>query len=693
MAIRNKKSSMSSAIAAANAARAGSGSNRTTTILSGALGVVLVAMAIASVSISNKTSKDQADLQVLSDLRALSYRTMESSRLAISGDQKAFVELENSVSEMERITTRFADPNGELYAELPTQLQDFTNQWNAVKSAANKISKDEASIVLTNDVAKRLNETIPELQREYDNVIDILVDKNSSALLTSQARRQSWLAERIARNVDLIRFGGSSSQAAADQFNNDIKLFARYMNGFKDGDRVLQVPKIDDPDARTSLEQVIKMFKFVSDSAEQIYKAAPNVAAANEANAQLMKDIPVLLEKLGQLNDSVAKLKDNRIVSANLLYLLGALALGLIASIGAILYKANTERLRLQEQENNSNQNAISVLMEEIAQVSAGDLTTNATVSDEITGAIAESINTTISSLRDIVGGINETIDNVTAAASESEKIAIELADAADKQNREISQASSKINEMAVSIERVSESASESAAVAKKSVQYAENGAEMVHKTIEGMQNIREQIQETSKRIKRLGESSQEIGDIVSLINEIAEQTNVLALNAAIQAAMAGDAGRGFAVVADEVQRLAERSGAATKQIAALVKTIQTDTSEAVASMEQTTTEVVRGARLAQDAGGALDNIETVSSEMEKLIGDISSAAKHQAQTAATVTRTMGVIQDITQNTSKMAQQSAQSIAQVGKMSYELVESVAGFKLPHQSVRSVKSRR
>lgn len=203
-----------------------------------------------------------------------------------------------------------------------------------------------------------------------------------------------------------------------------------------------------------------------------------------------------------------------------------------------------------------------------------------------------------------------------------------------------------------------------------------------MHNTITGMDNIREQIQDTSKRIKRLGESSQEIGDIVSLINDIADQTNILALNAAIQASMAGDAGRGFAVVADEVQRLAERSSAATKQIEALVKTIQTDTNEAVISMEQTTAEVVRGARLAQDAGVALEEIEKVSKTLAALIQNISNAARQQASSAGHISNTMNVIQEITSQTSSGTTATAKSIGNLAKMANEMRHSVSGFTLP-----------
>jgi twitching motility protein PilJ len=239
---------------------------------------------------------------------------------------------------------------------------------------------------------------------------------------------------------------------------------------------------------------------------------------------------------------------------------------------------------------------------------------------------------------------------------------------------------------MADTINGVANEAARSSMVAQSSVAIAKNGANVVRDTIGGMNTIREQIQDTSKRIKRLGESSQEIGDIVSLINDIADQTNILSLNAAIQASMAGDAGRGFAVVADEVQRLAERSSAATKQIEALVKTIQTDTNEAVISMEQTTTEVVHGARLAEDAGVALEEIETVSADIAKLIQDISDSARQQSGKATSVSDRMNVIQDITTQTSSGTAKTAESIGKLTALSSSMRDSVTGFTLPEEFV-------
>ena len=271
------------------------------------------------------------------------------------------------------------------------------------------------------------------------------------------------------------------------------------------------------------------------------------------------------------------------------------------------------------EQENKRNQEAILRLLNEMGNLADGDLTVQASVTEDVTGAIADSINFTIEELRTLVKGINSATDQVAKATQDTQAISNRLYEASQRQNREIQQASASVLQMAQSINEVSQSAGQSARVAQQSLAAAEKGAQSVQNQIAGMHEIRAQIQDTSKRIKRLGESSLEIGDIVELIADITEQTNILALNAAIQAASAGEAGRGFTVVAEEVQRLAERSGEATKQIDAIVKTIQADTQDAVAAMEKSTVGVVEGTKLSDTAGGALDEIRRVSRELAEL--------------------------------------------------------------------------
>ncbi|WP_288371206.1 methyl-accepting chemotaxis protein, partial [uncultured Marinobacter sp.] len=448
----------------------------------------------------------------------------------------------------------------------------------------------------------------------------------------------------------------------------------------------MNISQVKDEEAIYALAEVAELFEFVSGSVDEILETSPELFQVREASDSIFNDSRTLLEQTSNLTSTIQNGAQERGVLQAVGYISAVLALIMMIGFGVGSYRDTRRDFEKTANANEQNQMAILRLLDEIADLADGDLTASATVTEDFTGAIADSINYAIDQMRSLVSAINETAVQVSSAAQETQATAMHLADASEHQAQEIAGASAAVNEMAVSIDQVSSNAAESSAVAERSVAIAKKGAEVVQNTIRGMDNIREQIQETSKRIKRLGESSQEIGDIVSLINDIADQTNILSLNAAIQASMAGDAGRGFAVVADEVQRLAERSSAATKQIEALVKTIQSDTNEAVISMEHTTAEVVRGARLAQDAGIALEEIENVSMSLAELIQNISNAARQQSSSAAHISNTMNVIQEITSQTSSGTNATAKSIGNLAEMASELRSSVAGFTLPDEEL-------
>jgi twitching motility protein PilJ len=356
----------------------------------------------------------------------------------------------------------------------------------------------------------------------------------------------------------------------------------------------------------------------------------------------------------------------------------------LYKSIRSVHDEANLARLAVQTQraESERNQAAILRLLDEIAGLGQGDLTATATVTEDITGAIADSVNIAVESLRGLVIAINQSSVQMDSAARQTQALAQHLAKSSGSQSKQIAAATESIGAMATSIEEVSGNAERASDVARHSVDVAHKGGKAVRRTIEGMNGIREAIQETSKRIKRLGESSQEIGGIVELINDLAEQTNILALNASIQASMAGEAGRGFAVVADEVQRLAERAANATKQIDVIVRTIQTDTNGAVVSMERSTADVVGGAQLAENAGAALEEIEQVSNQIASLVQNISASARNQSQSSQSVARNMQVLREISSQTADSTSHTSEAVAKLALLSASLRKSVAGFRLP-----------
>lgn len=634
---------------------------------------------------------DQHYLELTGELRVLSQQIATSAREATAGKAAAFDSLNKSRKAFDTVLQQLVKGDDKAPSPqnlLSNELNELSGLWGKVNGAAGTIVNNRERVLFLHDVAKTLNDSIPELQQEYNNVVEILAQGGAPSDQVMVAQRQSWLAERIARNVDKMLEGQADAPQAADQFNLDASTFGTVLQGMLNGNAAMRISRVNDRNARSSLDEINKLFQFVSGSVDEIFQASPELLKSSQAAASITVDSPKIMESTSKLAEHINRLEGERFLTTKTTLIFVAIVLASLALIGVQLFTNTRARLRETAEQNERNQNAILRLLDELTYLADGDLTTTATVTEDFTGAIADSINFTIDQLRILVSSINDTAVKVSQAAQETQGTALNLAEASEHQAQEIAGASAAVNEMAVTIDQVSSNASESASVAERSVAIANTGAEVVQNTIKGMDNIREQIQETSKRIKRLGESSQEIGDIVSLINDIADQTNILALNAAIQASMAGDAGRGFAVVADEVQRLAERSSAATKQIEALVKTIQSDTNEAVISMEQTTTEVVRGARLAQDAGQALEQIETVSQELAELIQNISNAARQQASSAGHISNTMNVIQEITSQTSTGTTTTARSIGNLALMAQELKSSVAGFKLPDEGKRA-----
>jgi twitching motility protein PilJ len=488
----------------------------------------------------------------------------------------------------------------------------------------------------------------------------------------------------MARRIAELRAGGPGAQVAAGALGRDAVVFDRSMSALRNGGA--DIAKVTAAGAVAPLSQAYTLWQGMKTDLNAIVASSGNLIKAQSSAEALATGSDKLLsdsESLFSAFTSFGSLKDTSIIGGIWVSILSGLAALLsIAGLLWALSRSQRERYQTTKELNDRNQEAIMRLLDEMGSLAEGDLTVKATVTEDMTGAIADSINFAVEQLRSLVATINDTSVQVSASAQETQATAMQLADAAEHQAQEINSASDRISEIASSINQVSQNSADSAEVARRSVQIATNGAGVVRQTIAGMDSIRDQIQETSKRIKRLGESSQEIGSIVELINDISEQTNILALNAAIQAASAGEAGRGFAVVADEVQRLAERSSNATKRIESLVQTIQADTNEAVSSMEQTTSEVVAGARLAEDAGTALGEIEKVSADLSHLIEGISASAAQQSYAATDITQAMNTIQSITAQTSQGASQTAESIGNLAQLASDLRRSVADFKLP-----------
>lgn len=647
----------------------------------------MVVAGYSSFEVSNKAREDQSNIQAVANLRVKSLRITQLARNASAGDEQAFDSLTTLNAQMNNGWTGLKNRLVKQAEVSGAQIQSVSQRWDLVRQDLQSLSDNREIVLFVSTVAKELNDKLPLLQDNSEQVVDALIARSAPSGQIVIAQEQLWLIERIGRNIDKMIAGSEDANVAADQFKNDSNIFRDTLDAMKNGNFILGISKVTDQNALNSINEIEQSFNIVPNEIERIHESADELSIAQNSANELVNNVPELLTSLDRLDDTITELNlsEKRIFSNNTTLLAVAGFMASLVLLGLIIYTSTRRNLIEAELVKDKNQQAILTLLNDISDLADGDLTVEATVTADFTGTIADSINFAIAELRSLVQNVASTSEKVASSTDTSRSTSLQLAESAEHQAQEIAGVSAAINEMAITIDQVSSNSAESAAVAERSVSIAKNGTAVVRNTIDGMDTIREQIQDTSKRIKRLGESSQEIGDIVSLINEIADQTNILALNAAIQAAMAGEAGRGFAVVADEVQRLAERSATATKQIAGLVKTIQNDTHEAVASMEQTTAEVVKGAELANSAGIALEEIETVSTNLAELIQDISEAAKHQATTSSHISNTMNVIQEITSQTLSGTNDTAASIGDLAEMAVEMRESITGFILPNDT--------
>ncbi len=655
------------------------------------LALILIGLAVWDlVAVARNSSHDNEFLSLNAQQSLLSQTLAQSADQAVAGKDDAFQALLTARDQFDSSINLMGngDPRTLMPAaggEILSEVNVLQGQWNQARTAVQTILGAHDSILVANQAAAGINQIMPGLIQSWNDFIGALAKHSTGRNALVYAAKQPYDGQLIQRDVNLLVTGGHADTTfVGQQLPATIQEFTRITRGMLDGDVQLGITAITDPGLLTPLRGINEQFGKLNNNLNSIaplFNLLVNVQKANQTIHSLSEQ---MLTTTQAINTSYQQQIGSRLFRPIVAYVLGAVGLLLLLLILWIYVLGGDARraANMQRDQNERNQQAILRLLDELGSLADGDLTVQATVSEDITGAIADSINYALEALRGLVRTINDTAVQVDAAARQTQATATHLAEASKNQSKQINTASTSITQMAHSIEQVSLNADRSAKVAQQSVDIAHKGGEAVRRTIDGMNNIRETIQETSKRIKRLGESSQEIGDIVELINDIAEQTNILALNAAIQASMAGEAGRGFAVVADEVQRLAERSANATRQIEALVKTIQTDTNEAVISMEQSTAGVVSGAQLAENAGTSLDEIEKVANNIATLVQSISNSARQQAQTAGEMTRTMNVIREITVQTTEGTMTTAQSIGKLAALATEMRKSVAGFKLP-----------
>ena len=673
---------------------------------------LLGAIGFGVVGVSLNTSHStlaSTQTQIAGDALMHSQRIGKAAPNAIQGNLEAFKQLEESRKEFNRdltVLSKGGEYQGREIAppsdEMAAMLNETQKVWANSDKAADTILKLKKELTGFGTTLQKLNTLSPALLELTEQIATLKAQGGASPREISAAGQMVMLTQRLGRSANEFLTSEGVNPETAFLLGKDTNTFRDITEGFLNGSDVLRLSATKDADTREKLTELQSVFAEYQQSVATILGNLQNFIAAKQSEQLVFAENETLKQRITSLQKAYRADEDS--LHWTFWLMLGSAVAALVAAVGIALVLLQDSRnrtkeadqrrqeaeeqrlLALQKEEeakraNDQNQAAILRLMNELQEVADGDLTVQATVSEDITGAIADSVNYTVEELRGLVSRVTRTAEQVTAASNQAQDISNGLMEASQKQSREIQETGQAVLDMATQITDVSKSANESAEVARQSVVAAEQGAKAVEDAIKGMNEIREQIQETSKRIKRLGESSQEIGEITELISDITEQTNVLALNAAIQAASAGEAGRGFSVVAEEVQRLAERSGEATKQIGALVRTIQTDTHDAVAAMEKSTQGVVEGAKLSDAAGAALAEIRSVSNRLADLIQSISATTEQQATSANGVAQSIQNILTVTEQTQIGTQQTAQSIRELSKLAEELKNSVSRFRV------------
>lgn len=625
----------------------------------------------SSIQLDNRTHYEN----LAGELEVYSQRLPLTAQRAVLGDAMAFRKLTEGKAEFEETLAALTDGDDQIPATSGAArdvLEKISTQWKEFDPLVVQILSQQKSLVAMSENVKRINALSTDLQEVAEQLAGQLVDAGTGVREVSRANHLVMLSQRLPKNANLLLTADLIDPEVVLQLEKDTTSFRDTVQALMEG------AASQNEDSMLTLEDLGTNMADMVEAVGEVLANTQSLLRAKVAANKLFVGSDPLLKDADQLSEEYRAVGG---VGYQLAALFGLLAIASLVLLGLVNINETKSRARKSEEENSRNQEAILRLMDELGELAEGNLTINASVTEDITGAVADSINYTVEELRSLVRGINNATLQMDQAASQAGRVSESLQAAARRQTDEIETTSTAVVRLAESVQQVSGNAAESARVAKQSLAAAEKGQQAVANAIASMNTLREQIQETSKRIKRLGESSQEIGEIVELISDITEQTNVLALNAAIQAASAGEAGRGFSVVAEEVQRLAERSADATKQIAAIVKTIQTDTHDTVAAMEVSTQGVVEGAKLSDAAGQTLAEIGDVSKTLAELIAGISSATQNQAEATTLVAETMQDIKAISAQTSAGTQQTAESIGGMKQLAQDLKNSVAGFKL------------
>ncbi|OYU97998.1 MAG: chemotaxis protein, partial [Burkholderiales bacterium PBB5] len=658
-------------------------------ILGAVLGGGVLLLVLTTVLALVSASRNAAQVGATGAAQMQSQRLAKAVSQAMLGNAASFAEVKDAAAVLATNTRALAN-GGEAVSAAPSSVQallaPLAPAVDRAEKSAGVVLAQQKTLTQVGDALHTINRQASDLLETAETVSSLKLQQNASPSEISAVGQLVMLTQRIGKSANEFLTMEGVSPEAVFLLGKDLNTFKEIGEGLLDGNAELRLPGSRDAATRDKLQQLLKQYEQTRSQAGAILGNLQGLVSARDAQVSVVKDseplrlgLEAVQAALGQAGGFRAVHLVGMLLAAGLILAAGWGLLQLyVADQGQRAQLAESQRLEAEHQEqeakrvNDANQAAILRLMNELQTVAEGDLTQQATVTEDITGAIADSVNYTVEELRNLVASVQGTAARVTSTTEQVEQTSVDLLAASDEQLREIRETGESVLQMAARINEVSAQAQQSAHVARQSLNAAESGLAAVQNSIGGMNAIRDQIQETSKRIKRLGESSQEIGEITELISDITEQTNVLALNAAIQAASAGDAGRGFSVVAEEVQRLAERSADATRQITALVKTIQTDTQDAVAAMARSTQGVVEGAQLSDAAGAALGDIDRVTRQLAELIESISGQALREADSANVVAGNIQHIFAVTEQTGDGTRSTAQMVRELSRTAEEL---------------------
>lgn len=654
----------------------------------GTLAGLFFALMLGAIALDDYHSRNISTYtNIASQLQFHTQRLAKSGGLGARGELASFAQLQDSRDEFQKyldvlnsggFAFNSTVPSARISEELTSRLTELTKRYQEASNSATSILAAQKDLTNLGRNVEQVRSVAEELAGLSQQLTAVLQQSGINPAQVLKVNRLTYLAERLARGAAEILGADVINPEVPFLMGKDTNDFRELVKALETGSDVIGVSAVTGEN-RARVVRLREAFSAFEENIKPILENIQKLVSARQAGRALQQGSEQLMSSVEQLQVGFAA--ENRILPLVIAGVSGLLMLVSLGLMGYLYLVTERKRAMESELENKRNQEAILRLLNEMGDLADGDLTIRAKVTEDITGAIADSMNYTIDELRALVTGVNNASTQVSAKSQQAQSVSVQLLDAAEKQSREIQSTTEQVLSVANTLSTVSTNAEESSRVALRSLAASDKGRFAVQNSIAGMNDIREQIQETSKRIKRLGESSQEIGEIVELISDITEQTNVLALNAAIQAASAGEAGRGFSVVAEEVQRLAERSAEATKQIGAIVKTIQADTQDAVVAMEKSTAGVVEGAKLSDAAGQALSEIDSVTTNLASLIQKISSDTQSQAASANKVARNMQDILEINRQTTAGTQQTASSIQELADVASDLKSSVSGFKL------------